>query len=249
VGKGKGFRLFKRHYVTSIWALIDRLLRRSVYRSVILCIFPIFNVRLALIRGWSFLFKGPATTTKPKLIYMKFKIRHIHVIVAGLICILVIGFIIKKQNDILIHPIKQNGYTAYNKAATQSEAADLIAVWEKNPSYSKAVKKIVYLDYLWMVFFGGTILYALAIGCYYNAVSWKYLFIAAMALLVLAVSIDIIQDNNIYQHLTQNQFCDFRYLTKLKFTFLIIAIVIGLFAIIKHWRIVLRGAFWKQAAD
>jgi hypothetical protein len=164
-------------------------------------------------------------------------------IAGGLLCIVITGLVIKRQNDILVKHDKKNGYTAYNNSVTKMAAKELMLSWQNNPAYFKAVKKIVFTDYIWMVFFGSTILYALIIGYSYSSGIWKFIFIAGMICLIGAVAMDVIQDNAIYQYLTKNRFRDFRYLTKLKFTLLILAVLLSLTGIIINWNNVVRSAF------
>ena len=176
---------------------------------------------------------------------MRGKIAHIHILALGLVSIVVIGLAIKSQNDILTQYGKVNSYTAYNNSNSDSAAIQLMTSWQNDSTFYEAVKKIVLLDCVWMFFFGSTIGYGLAIGFHYKRGLSKIICVAGMIFLTLAITIDAVQDYEIYRHLTKQPFFDSRFLTKPKFALLLTAIAIALAALIICWRSVLHKAFRK----
>lgn len=176
---------------------------------------------------------------------MNFQLLHIHVLAAGLLVTVMIGFIIKKQNSGLTQNDSKNGFVSYNHAASKEQAGELVKKWRSNPLYFNAVKNIIYTDYIWMIFFGATIFYGLSIGFNYAAGGWKLFFAAGIVLLIVAVSIDFLQDNAIYRHLTKNIVADLRHLTTTKFLSLGVAIVIAIASLVINRRHLLHESFWN----
>ena len=176
---------------------------------------------------------------------MNFQLLHIHVLAAGLLVTVMIGFIIKKQNNILTQDDSKNGFVSYNHAASKEEADELVKKWRNNPIYFQAVKNIIFTDYVWMIFFGATIFYGLSIGFNYAAGERKLIFAAGMVLLTVAVSIDFLQDTAIYRHLTKNIVADLRFLTTTKFILLGVAIVTATSGIVLYRSHLLHESFWQ----
>jgi len=150
----------------------------------------------------------------------------VYVLVIGFILALVVFGFIVKQNAILTKENKQFGYAAYNHSRNSSEANKVIAFWQQNVPCAKAVKNIVYLDYLFMFLYGFTIFYGLLMAFYNSNGSWKIVFGIGLVFIIIGVLVDAVQDYAIYERLVKNKYNDLRYLTTFKFSLIAGALII-----------------------
>lgn len=160
--------------------------------------------------------------------------KPIHLLALGLILFFIIGWFIGRQNNILKSAGDNTGFTAYNQKKKKPE--DLVSIWRNDP-YTEAVKNIIYLDFVWMLVFGSSIFYGLEVVSNSNLKLWKSGSNIGMIMIILMVVIDGLQDIAIYKHLTTGSTFDIRGLTRLKFTFISISLIILVLGATMNWKL------------
>jgi hypothetical protein len=151
--------------------------------------------------------------------------RIYYILIAGVLLLVTIFAFIVRQNSILIKEDKSKGYNAYNQKKDSAET--IMHYWKENQERTLAVKSIVYLDYCLMSVYSLLIIYGLNFFAHHQYRKWlQYLLWIGILLIVAGVACDVIQDNAIFQHLTKDRFTDFRYLTRFKFSCILISVLL-----------------------
>ncbi|WP_423148353.1 hypothetical protein [Rubrolithibacter danxiaensis] len=167
---------------------------------------------------------------------MKLLLSPLSVLIGGFILLLIVFSFIIRQDNILRRDDKSIVFTAYNTRI--KPPAELISIWKNNAAYSKAIKTIIYLDYILMLVYGTILFYGLRSVYTKASANWKITCFIGMILIVSGVLLDAIQDNAIYQHLTRNKFTDFRGLTRLKFGFIFLSVLILIASFISNRKMI-----------
>ncbi len=136
--------------------------------------------------------------------------------VIGVILLFITLFLQYKQNLLASVGDKSRGFTKYNWGVRQN-ALSILRFWVDNPARDKAVKKIIYLDYLLMFLYGSLFCYWLyRLAALQKAIFLQKAMWIGIICFVIGVLADFIQDTAILYNLTHAKFIDLRFLTRIK---------------------------------
>ncbi|MBC7828944.1 MAG: patatin-like phospholipase family protein [Chitinophagaceae bacterium] len=147
-------------------------------------------------------------------------------IIAAATAVIVILYFIFQQNNIASSGVKRLSYTSFNwsKPAASQE---IMTYWRAHNTRMIAVKKIVWLDYLFMILYCSVLCFSLNYARKKESRRWLKTWLAmGIGAIILCTVIDAIQDYKIFQYIkSKDVVTEMRYYTWIKWGSLVMGLI------------------------